>query len=47
LGKAGSQAYLDTVEQVARRAKIEGLQQAIDTLRQGLSDLTEEASKYK
>ena len=29
LGKAGSQAYLDTVEQVARRAKIEGLQQAV------------------
>lgn len=47
LGKAGSQAYLDTVEQVARRAKIEGLQQAIDTLKQGLSDLSEEASKYK
>jgi hypothetical protein len=36
-----------TVEQVARRAKIESLQQAIDTQKQGLSDLTEEASKYK
>lgn len=47
LGKAGSLAYLDTVEQLARRAKIEGLQQAIDTLKQGLSDLAEEASKYK
>lgn len=47
LGKAGSLAYLDTVEQVARRAKIEGLQQAIDTLKLGLSDLSEEASKYK
>jgi hypothetical protein len=47
LGKAGSLAYLDTVEQVARRAKIESLQQAIDTQKQGLSDLTEEASKYK
>lgn len=37
----------DTVQQVARRAKIEALQQAIDTLKQGLSDLTEEVSKYK
>ncbi len=47
LGKAGSQAYLNAVEQVARRAQIEGLQRAIETLRQGWSDLTEEASKYR
>lgn len=47
LGKAGSLAYLDTVEQLARRTRIESLQQAIGTLKLGLSDLTEEASKYK
>lgn len=47
LGKAGSQAYLDAVEQVARRAQIEGLLRSIETLKQGWADLTEEASKSK
>lgn len=47
LGKAGSKAYLMAVEQVAMRAKIEGLQRAIDTLLQGSADLIDEAEKYK
>jgi hypothetical protein len=47
LGKAGSKAYLSAVEQVATRAKIEGLQRAIDTLLQGSADLIDEAKKYK
>ena len=47
LGKAGSKACLEAVEQVARRAQIEGIQRAIETLKQGLSDLAEEAAKYK
>ena len=47
LGKAGSKAYLMAVEQVATRAKIEGLRRAIDTLLQGSADLMEEAEKYK
>jgi hypothetical protein len=47
LGKAGSKAYLIAVEQVATRAKIEGLQRAIDTLLQGSADLIEEGEKYK
>ncbi|MBP5972513.1 hypothetical protein HW132_07155 [Brasilonema sp. CT11] len=47
LGKAGSKAYLMAVEQVAIRAKIEGLQRAIDTLLQGSADLIDEAEKYK
>lgn len=47
LGKAGSKAYLMAIEQVAARAKIEGLQRAIDTLLQGSADLIEEANKYK
>lgn len=47
LGKAGNKAYLIAVEQVAKRAKIEALQRAIDTLLLGLADLNEEAEKYK
>ncbi|BAY59950.1 hypothetical protein NIES22_00060 [Calothrix brevissima NIES-22] len=47
LGKAGSQAYLMAVLAVATRAKIEGLQRAIDTLLQGSADLMSEAEKYK
>ncbi|MFL9454711.1 hypothetical protein [Tolypothrix campylonemoides] len=43
----GSQAYLMAVEQVAMRAKIEGLQRAINTLLQGSADLIDEAKKYK
>ena len=47
LGKAGSRAYLIAVEQVATRAKIEGLQRAMDTLLQGSADLLEEVKKHK
>lgn len=47
LGKAGSQAYLDALEQITARAKIEALARSIDTLNQGLKDLLEESSKYK
>ncbi|MGH2412556.1 MAG: hypothetical protein ACRDEA_02440 [Microcystaceae cyanobacterium] len=45
LGKAGSSAYLDGVMQVVRRAKIEGLQRAINTLKAGIEDLSEEGRK--
>lgn len=45
LGKAGSQAYLEAVNQIVRRATYEGLQQAISTLRAGLADLSEEAAE--
>lgn len=45
LGKAGSQAYLEAVNQIVRRATYEGLQQAISTLRTGLADLSEEAAE--
>ncbi|MHC5893737.1 hypothetical protein [Nostoc sp.] len=47
LGKASSKAYLMAVEQVTTRAKIQGLQQSVDTLLQGSADLVEEAEKYK
>ena len=47
LGKAGSQAYLEALEQITARAKIEALARSIDTLNQGLKDLLEETSKYK
>ncbi|MBN3923325.1 hypothetical protein [Nostoc sp. NMS4] len=46
LGKAGSQAYLEAVEQIFLRAKIEALDRSIETLNQGLKDLIEETSKY-
>ena len=45
LGKAGSSAYLDGVMQVVRRAKIDGLQRAIETLKAGIADLSEEGKK--
>ena len=45
LGKAGSPAYLDGVNQVLRRAQIEGLSRAIQTLKSGLMDLADEAQK--
>ncbi len=45
LGKAGSPAYLDGVNQVLRRALIEGLSRAIQTLKSGLMDLADEAQK--
>lgn len=47
LGKAGSKAYLDAIEQIQRRAKIEALDRSIETLKQGLKNLVEETSKYK
>ncbi|MFN6527720.1 hypothetical protein [Nostoc sp. ChiSLP03a] len=46
LGKAGSQAYLDAVEQIFLKAKIEALDRSIKTLDQGLKDLIQETSKY-
>jgi hypothetical protein len=45
LGKAGSPAYLDAVASVLRRAKIEGLSRAIQTLKSGLMDLADEMEK--
>ena len=45
LGKAGSPAYLDGVNQVLRRAQIDGLERAIQTLKSGLMDLAEGAAK--
>ncbi|MEH2212399.1 MAG: hypothetical protein V7K84_17655 [Nostoc sp.] len=46
LGKAGSQAYLEAVEQIFLRAKIEALDRSIEILNQGLKDLIQETSKY-
>ncbi len=45
LGKAGSPAYLDAVASVLRRAQIEGLSRAIQTLKSGLMDLADEMEK--
>jgi len=45
LGKAGSPAYLEGVASVLRRAKIDGLSRAIQTLKSGLMDLADEAEK--
>jgi hypothetical protein len=45
LGKAGSPAYLDGVASVLRRAQIDGLERAIQTLKAGLMDLADEAEK--
>ena len=47
LGKAGSPAYLDALEQITRRAKIEALDRSIESLNLGLKDLIEETSKYR
>ena len=46
LGKAGSQAYLEAIEQITARTKIEALDRSISALKQGLKDLVEEISKY-
>jgi hypothetical protein len=46
LGKAGSLAYIDAIEQITARTKIEALDRSIETLKQGLKDLVEETSKY-
>ena len=45
LGKAGSPAYLEGVNQVLRRSQIDGLERAIQTLKSGLMDLAEGAAK--
>ena len=45
LGKAGSPAYLEGVASVLRRAQIDGLSRAIQTLKSGLMDLADEAEK--
>jgi hypothetical protein len=45
LGKAGSPAYLEAVASVLHRAQIEGLERAIQTLKSGLMDLTDEMEK--
>ncbi|MBO3459699.1 hypothetical protein G7B40_033670 [Aetokthonos hydrillicola Thurmond2011] len=47
LGKAGSLAYVEALEQITKRAKIEALARSIETLNLGLKDLLEETSKYK
>ena len=47
LGKAGSQEYLDALEQINRRTKVEALDRSLETIKQGLQDLLEETSKYK
>jgi hypothetical protein len=47
LGKAGSQAYIDALQQITRRAKIEALDRSIESLNLGLKDLIEETSKYR
>lgn len=46
LGKPGSPAYLDAIEQITARAKIEALDRSIETLKQSLKDLVQETSKY-
>lgn len=40
LGKAGSEAHVEAVMQLAKRGKIEGLQRAIDSLNSSLSDVS-------
>lgn len=45
LGKAGSPAFLEGVASVERRAHIDGLSRAIQTLKSGLMDLSDEAEK--
>ncbi|MDZ8110350.1 MAG: hypothetical protein RM338_32790 [Nostoc sp. DedQUE12a] len=46
LGKAGSQAYIDAIEQITAKTKFEALDRSIEALKQGLKDLVEETSKY-
>ncbi|MBW4431067.1 MAG: hypothetical protein KME28_04855 [Pelatocladus maniniholoensis HA4357-MV3] len=45
LGKAGSQAYMNAMEQMTARTRIEALDRSIEALKQGLKDLVEETSK--
>ncbi len=46
IGKAGSPAFMEAVEMMIRRTKIESLQQVRHTLELGLSDLVEEATRH-
>ncbi|EKE96531.1 MULTISPECIES: hypothetical protein [unclassified Tolypothrix] len=46
LSQAGSQAYIDAIEQITARTKIEVLDCSLEALKQGLKDLVEEISKY-
>ena len=47
IGKAGSPAFMEAVDMVMRRTKIDGLQQSIHTLELALSDLVEEATRER
>ena len=47
LGKAGSPAYLEAVRQIVLRTQIDGLEQAINTLKAGWGDLCEEGMKNR
>jgi hypothetical protein len=47
IGKAGSKAFLEAVEIMERRTKIEALQQVQHTLDLGLMDLIEESTRMK
>ena len=47
LGKAGTKEYLDALEQINRRTKVEALDRSLETINQGLKDLLEEPSKYE
>ena len=46
LGKAGSTNYLQALEEIHRRAKVEALNRSLEIIKQGLTDLLEEISKY-
>jgi hypothetical protein len=45
IGKAGSQVFLEAVEMMKRRTKVESLQQVRHTLELALVDLIDEATK--
>ena len=47
LGKAGSKASLEALEQINRRTQVEAFDRSLETINQGLKDLLEETSKYK
>ncbi|MBC1238051.1 hypothetical protein [Nostoc sp. 2RC] len=44
MDKAGSQTYIDVLEQITGCAKIEALERSIEPLNLGLKDLIEETS---
>ncbi|MEH2300270.1 MAG: hypothetical protein V7K88_14985 [Nostoc sp.] len=47
IGKVGSPAFLKAVEMMKNRTKIEALNQVLQTLELGFSDLVEEAARYQ